>query len=1191
MRAIIRFIRKRWFLNLLGLTLVSIIIWFIGPLIAFAGQTPLETINNRIIAIVLIFGAWFLNWLIRHLWAQTKNKELIAAILGQKAETAVDNEVKEAEREVELLEKNIQQAVDVLKKEKKAKYSSNQFLYKLPWYLLIGPPGSGKTTALTTSDLHILITDKHGRGRELPGVHGTRYCDWLFTDEAVLVDTAGRYTTQDSRPEVDSAAWIGFLGLLKQYRKRRPINGVVVCVSLPQIADQPIEKTQADADDIRLRLRELHEHLKIRFPIYMVFTKCDLLEGFTQFFGDLSKEGRQQVWGATFPLENSTKNLLEQFDADFEQLEARLNKRIITRLQQENDPKRRAMIYAFPKQFGALRELAKQFIDETFLATRYETPVMLRGVYFTSGAQQGSPLDRLMGSLARSFGLLQTPQSTVSSSSKSYFLTRLFRHLIFTEAGLANTDLHWENRRLWIQRGLIGFSALFVGLLILGWFASYIHNKGYLQHISEHSQSVQLQIDNLPSYNKQLRDVLPILNAIRVTPDGYTDKTNILHTVSQLGLDQQAEFDSKSKIVYQRLLKSLYLPRLIIRIEDRLRDPHLSTKEMLEILRIYIMLDDPINFNRDSVIAWLKDDLKREGIRDGEHLQQNVKLVQHAAAMFADGPVKPPFELDKNLIAKVRNSLGGITIADRVYSLLINDRSIWRGVEDFRAIDEVGHNFYAVFAGKTKMFTDATIDKRYTNKGFMRFRDNIAYAIDNIGKDSWVLEKPDSTTVQTEKLHAQVSSRYFQEFIQSWFSFLNELTIVSFDDDLYKAVDVLRIITGEDSPFEKLLAAVKRETTLQNSEKYVDTVLKEDGWGITGSANALKDKVVKLFDNSFSPHLQEQSVNMDVTSVQAAFGDIHKLARVKEGSIAPIHETLSHLAKFERYLSTLLDMRKQAMVDQILAIQDSELSRFRRYAEIQREPVAQWLSVIDRQVSSAISNRALSYLNAEWQASVWDLYRDRLQGRYPLATASRKEVALADFGEFFGPEGAVHQFFNDYLKDLIDTRRNYWRLESNSPIHISRETLIALQQADRIRKTFFYSRGEKSPSVSFTLSPISMDMSIDQFHLNLDGQTLSYDHSATRPQDLQWPGPGSGLVQILINPPPTTASRGITIKGAWAWFRMLDSAIVKKSSDAGIYDITFKIGEKQVIYEMRTHSVNNPFRAGSLKAFRCPELL
>ena len=48
---------------------------------------------------------------------------------------------------------------------------------------------------------------EHFGQQSLSGIGGTRNCDWWFTDEAVFLDTAGRYLTQDSDATADSAAW------------------------------------------------------------------------------------------------------------------------------------------------------------------------------------------------------------------------------------------------------------------------------------------------------------------------------------------------------------------------------------------------------------------------------------------------------------------------------------------------------------------------------------------------------------------------------------------------------------------------------------------------------------------------------------------------------------------------------------------------------------------------------------------------------------------------------------------------------------------------------------------------------------------------------------------------------------------------------------------------------------------------
>ena len=124
------------------------------------------------------------------------------------------------------------------------------------------------------------------------GVGGTRNCDWWFTDEAILLDTAGRYTTQDSDRIADGAGWAGFLQLLKKHRRRQPINGVLVAYSASDLLTRSDAEFEGDATAIRQRVEELHRHLGIELPIYLLVTKADLVAGFREYFEDLDAPGR-----------------------------------------------------------------------------------------------------------------------------------------------------------------------------------------------------------------------------------------------------------------------------------------------------------------------------------------------------------------------------------------------------------------------------------------------------------------------------------------------------------------------------------------------------------------------------------------------------------------------------------------------------------------------------------------------------------------------------------------------------------------------------------------------------------------------------------------------------------------------------------------------------------------------------------
>jgi len=213
---------KRTFIVIVGFLLIAAFIWFAGPFFAFADYRPLDPPMARLILIGVVVAIWLVSRLMRRLRAYRAGDRLLAAVAAQpQPETA------RTPAEVAKLRERFDEAMSALKAQQR---QSGRSIYDLPWYVIIGPPGSGKTTALINSGLKFPLEQRVGKGA-LRGVGGTRNCDWWFTDEAVFLDTAGRYTTQDSDAESDSLGWNEFLSLLKKHRARRPLNGVILTIN------------------------------------------------------------------------------------------------------------------------------------------------------------------------------------------------------------------------------------------------------------------------------------------------------------------------------------------------------------------------------------------------------------------------------------------------------------------------------------------------------------------------------------------------------------------------------------------------------------------------------------------------------------------------------------------------------------------------------------------------------------------------------------------------------------------------------------------------------------------------------------------------------------------------------------------------------------------------------------------------
>ena len=268
---------------------------------------------------------------------------------------------------------------------------------------------------------------------------------------------------------------------LRKYRARRPVNGVILTINAQDLMVQGDTAREAHVEAARRRLNELNRELRIQLPVYLMVTKCDLVAGFTEYFDDLAQEGRAQVWGVTFPYEQTLESEATQvFPAEFDALMARLNERVFARVEEVRDPRRRTRVFAFPQQMAALRDALAQFVSEVFASTHFDQQILLRGVYFTSGTQDGTPVDRLLGAIGRRFGVAPDAVAPASGPGKAYFVERLLKDVMIGESGLAGVNRRLEARKAAAQLGAYAAMALIAVCGVLALSVSYSRNRAYL---------------------------------------------------------------------------------------------------------------------------------------------------------------------------------------------------------------------------------------------------------------------------------------------------------------------------------------------------------------------------------------------------------------------------------------------------------------------------------------------------------------------------------------------------------------------------------------------------------------------------------------------------------------------------------------------------------------------------------------
>src|SRR6478672_9652699 len=259
-------------------------------------------------------------------------------------------------------------------------------VYSLPWYLVAGGPKAGKSALVIASDLNFQNLPSQ-RQSELRMIRPTRSVDWRVTSDAVFVDTAGRYQTEG--PDADE--WASLLETIRKQRSNRPLDGMILTVNTNDILSSDERQIEERAKVLRARLDETMQRLKVRFPVYLVFTNADSIEGFSDSFSASKHENKELVWGATIPLEKS-ENAQALFDGEFEILLDSIMKRRLIRLSAPFPPVRQLRIFNFPLHFGSARRKIGALIATIFRPNPFSESPFLRGFYFTaSPAAKSSP--------------------------------------------------------------------------------------------------------------------------------------------------------------------------------------------------------------------------------------------------------------------------------------------------------------------------------------------------------------------------------------------------------------------------------------------------------------------------------------------------------------------------------------------------------------------------------------------------------------------------------------------------------------------------------------------------------------------------------------------------------------------------------------------------------------------------------
>lgn len=1171
LRAIWAILASRALWTTIGVVCLAALIWLFGPLLAFGTVRPLEGETARLATIAALVVLWLVWIILRQRRAIRANRLFVTELAVQESRADPGGDAVAAVRA---------KFAAVLDELKRRKLGGRKLLREMPWYVIIGPPGAGKTTALRQSGLSFPfdLTD------ELHGVGGTRNCDWFFTDDAVLIDTAGRYVLQESQPEVDAAEWAGFLDLLKKHRGRRALNGVIVALPVDLFA-QGDAAIRMNGREIRKRLAELEERLQVRLPVYLVLTKADLIRGFAPSFEQLTVEQREQVWGATFAAgERPDGSMIARELAGLVRV---LDARAGAQMGSEEELARRAEVFRFPAQVASLEAPLRILVDTIFGESRFETGAWLRGFYLTSATQTGTPVDRMIGGLTAGLGL---PPARFYGEApryepRSFFLRRLLNDVIFGEAGLATLDPKAEERRTWLRRGAAVGAAGLASLAVLGFVAAYFASRG----------AVVAQVADFDRLGGALGDVaarqVPIeppdlYAALEATAEVENARVPPPPLYAQLvGPSSAAEIEAAQAIALDRTLRNVLEPRMVALLEgtmwQNIRDPEF----LLGGLKSYRMLTGLSQFDLSYLEAWWTEVLPAFATTDPFPTEAAHQYQMAALARMATDPGR--IAPDEALVGAALTGVCSIPLSRRAYEALLSDPSVTAlGAWDPAA--HAGPNGAKVFTRRSGKSLRVGIDGVYTYAGFHDVvLPNLEAVASQAALDRSVFAGGCDENAETSvsALSADILKLYYDDFIAQWDGLLRDITLAPITD-LRVASENLKDLSNADSALGRLLTAAVAETDLARPAAEAGDAAPPAG------ANKILSKLGKLgklakqgakfvpADAAPPPNTSGQLVSDHFKPLRAAVTEV-------DGAQPALAGAAASLAALSNVLQTVAASPnpEQAVKDQGGL---AELTRaVTNQAALLPDPLDDWLAGIGG--LETITTKAVSdQLNAVWRADLLPFCTAATSGRYPFAAGASIDVTRQDFQSLFGPGGLFDAFTNDQLLPYVDTASRPWRWRSD--LSFDPAALVTFERARAIRDSLF--PGGSGPIITFSLTPKDLSPNAARVSLTVDNQPLNYFNNAARPQQMTWPGPdATDIVTLAFQPLDGSPDVMVSETGTWALLRLLRKNRLAPTTLPEQFDLHLATGGYSADFTLLASSVNNPFDLKMFSSFACPDRL
>jgi len=989
--------------------------------------------------------------------------------------------------------------------------------YELPWYLMVGAETEGKTSMLENSGLDFPLNINYDK-RSVTEAGSTKSFQWYFAEHAIFIDMPGNYIS-NQRSEEDLALWESFLKLFGKKRWKRPINGIVLTISVDTLMEKNEKELEQYAKDLRDRFDEISHAFMSNIPIYLLVSKTDKITGFKEYFTGISEEEKDEVLGVTFDDETESIDT-SVIQPELEALLQRLNSAVLDKVNKEWDTDARSKILLFCNEFSALFEKLNMFVDIGFAQTRYRKPLMLRGIYFTS-VPHGNTLP-----VAQEF-----EESTMASMEpqKGMFIQKLLSDIIFPEADIIKMDTSYKKNQRVKHIGALAASVAIVAATTIYWIQDFNSRLDSL----DKSEKAMLEYDGTRKQITAKTDfekILISLNQIKeIKNDNEEDMEN---NVWQVAYFKVADRNRILEEHYKEALEDILLPRIAEFIEGQIAASIGDYDLTWESTKAYSMLKNEERRDKDFLKAWLAT--------AWSHLYPNMNATQndlnmHFANLLDYGFA--PYELSESTLTLARKQLLEFGHEALVYKEL-KDEAKEKNLRDFRFSESLG-SYASAFEG-----SDYLVPGFYTKKGF----EDVIIAdgkglIKKLVANNWVVGySTDLSDSELNEMYAKVQNYYFIDYKKHWVAALSSLKVPNYKS-ISEINNQLTVLTSGTSPIVGVLQALKENTMIYTPAEKLQ--MKAESTAINGKAAAIAsqhaiEKAKKITNNTSVKNIREyfstynRLLDKDnkptpkLATAMLKLNNVYQEMTAIYGSVTPEKDAY-------RIVLDRISGRHEPIIMQISALP---------------RPVDKWFKKALKNDWAYLLSRTKKYINQQYQQEVLGYYNDKIRGRYPLVKNSRKnDIRIQDFEEFFKKNGVIDTFYQNYVATFVklDSRRGTYKYRTidGSNMYINKSFMNAMLNVQDIRKTFFASKGDFI-GTSFYLKPHSLGRKLARMEYHYDESYIAYEHGPIKSRKVVWPAESlNNIAKFSMFNLQKDRVVEDSEEGEWAFFKLVDKFIIK----------------------------------------------